>query len=144
MAWLPTITSNRDWHWRSVSSGPACTRIFATIARPTIPSQAAPGPWKGPNSPVIINLFTQEPPASDQDRPGKASLPNVNHALQALKKELQERGVKSVALPRLATGVGGLEWEKVYPLLQQALKELTIPVYVYSLYRKGVAAQEIG
>lgn len=66
----------------------------------------------------------------------------MNHALQALKKELQERGVKSVALPRLATGVGGLEWEKVYPLLQQALKELTIPVYVYSLYRKGVAAQE--
>jgi hypothetical protein len=51
--------------------------------------------WKGPNSPVIINLFTQEPPASDQDRPGKATLPNVNHALQALKKELQEHQVKS-------------------------------------------------
>ena len=28
--------------------------------------------WKGPNSPVIINLFTQEPPASDQDRPLRA------------------------------------------------------------------------
>ena len=98
--------------------------------------------WKGPNSPVIINLFTQEPPASDQDRPGKATLPNVNHALQALKKELQEHQVKSVALPRLATGVGGLEWEKVYPLLQQALKDLNIPVYVYGQYKKGVTAQE--
>jgi hypothetical protein len=42
----------------------------------------------------------------------------------------------------LATGVGGLEWEKVYPMLQQALKELDIPVYVYRLYKKGVAAQE--
>ena len=98
--------------------------------------------WKGPNSPVIINLFTQEPPASDQDRPGKATLPNVNHALQALKKELQEHQVKSVALPRLATGVGGLEWEKVYPLLQQALKDLNIPAYVYGQYKKGVTAQE--
>jgi hypothetical protein len=38
--------------------------------------------------------------------------------------------------------VGGLEWEKVHPLLQQALKELNIPVYVYGLYKKGVTAQE--
>ncbi|HQR13437.1 MAG TPA: macro domain-containing protein [Nitrospira sp.] len=98
--------------------------------------------WKGPSSPVIINLFTQEAPATEQDHPGKATLPNVNHALQALKKELQEHQVKSLALPRLATGVGGLEWETVYPLLQQALKELHIPVYVYGLYKKGVAAQE--
>lgn len=97
---------------------------------------------EGAQFPVIINLFTQEPPTTDQDRPGKASLPNVNHALQALKKELQEHGVKSLALPRLATGVGGLEWEKVYPLLQQALKDLNIPVYIYALYKKGMAAQE--
>ena len=69
-------------------------------------------------------------------------MPNVNHALQALKHELQKHQIKSVALSRLATGVGGLEWDKVSPLLQQALKEVTIPIYVYSLYKKGVAAQE--
>jgi hypothetical protein len=35
-----------------------------------------------------------------------------------------------------------LEWDKVSPLLRQALKEVTIPVYLYSQYQKGVVAQE--
>lgn len=120
---LPPMTiSSKAWRWHFVSSGLACTKIFVTTARPTIPKAGGAWSWKGPNSPVIINLFTQEPPASEQDHPGKATLPNVNHALQALKKELQEHQVKSLALPRLATGVGGLNGEKAYPLLQQALE----------------------
>jgi O-acetyl-ADP-ribose deacetylase (regulator of RNase III) len=69
-------------------------------------------------------------------------VPNINHALQALKKEVREQNVKSLALPRLATGVGGLAWEDVKPLLDALLKDLGIAVYVYSTYRKGVAAQE--
>ena len=100
--------------------------------------------WKGPNSPVIINLFTQEPAASDQDHPGKATLPNVNHALQALKKELQEHQVKSLALPRLATGVGGLAWKDVQPLIAKVLGDLKIPVFVYETFHKGQAAVEPG
>ena len=122
---------------------PGMYKDFRHYCQTYTPKPGGAWSWKGPNSPVIINLFTQEPPAGDQDRPGKATLPNVNHALQALKKELQEHHVKSLALPRLATGVGGLEGEKVYPMLQQALKELNIPVYVYGLYKKGVAAQEV-
>lgn len=121
---------------------PGMYKDFRHYCQTYHPKPGSAWSWKGPNSPVIINLFTQEAPASDQDRPGKASLPNVNHALQALKHELQEHKITSVALSRLATGVGGLEWEKVSPLLQQALKEVTIPVYIYSLYKKGMAAQE--
>lgn len=98
--------------------------------------------WKGPNSPVIYNLFTQEPADDRQGRPGKASIPNVNHALQALKKELTADKITSVALPRLATGVGGLSWDDVAPMLTALLKDVGISVYVYSTYRKGVAAQE--
>ena len=98
--------------------------------------------WKGPNSPVIINLFTQEPPDGHQSRPGKATVPNVNRVLHALKKELQDQKITSVALPRLATGVGGLSWEEVQPLIQSALKDAGIPVYVYTTFKKGVAAGE--
>ncbi len=98
--------------------------------------------WKGPNSPIIYTLFTQDPADDRQGRPGKASLPNVNHALQALKKELAADKIASLALPKLATGVGGLSWEEVGPVIQNLLKELGIPVYVYTTYRKGVAAQE--
>ena len=99
--------------------------------------------WKGPNAPVIINLLTQEPPPDHKSRPGKATLPHVNHALQALKKEVQAQGIKSLAITRVATGVGGLKWEEVQPLITQVLGDLKIPVYVYSTYKKGVAAEEV-
>ncbi len=98
--------------------------------------------WKGVNAPVIFSLLTQEPAPHGQGHPGKATLPHVNHALQALKKEVQAQGVKSLAITRLATGVGGLKWEEVQPLIRQVLGDLKIPVYIYSTYKKGLAAQE--
>jgi hypothetical protein len=50
-------------------------------------------------------------------RPGKASLANVNHSLRRLRHELERADIKSIALPRLATGVGGLDWSEVLPLI---------------------------
>ena len=47
-----------------------------------------------------------------------------------------------MALPRLATGVGGLDWADVKPLIQQHLGDLGIPVLVYEVYRKGEKADE--
>ncbi|HEY9193014.1 MAG TPA: macro domain-containing protein [Methyloversatilis sp.] len=91
----------------------------------------------------IVNLLTQnmvgEGPAA---RPGKASLENVGHALKALAKHIQSAGSSSVALPRLATGVGGLDWADVKPLVEQHLGGLGVPVIIYETYRQGVAADE--
>lgn len=98
--------------------------------------------WKGPGSPIIINLFTQEPPDGRQSRPGKATIHNLNHVLQALKKEVAHQQVTSLAMPRLATGVGGLNWDEVRPMIQATLKDANIPVYVYATFRKGIAAEE--
>ncbi len=50
--------------------------------------------------------------------------------------------MKSVALPRLATGVGGLSWDEIKPLIEKHLGDLDIPVIVYGVYRRGVAATE--
>jgi O-acetyl-ADP-ribose deacetylase (regulator of RNase III) len=47
-----------------------------------------------------------------------------------------------VALPALATGVGGLAWADVKPLIEQHLGDLSIPVYVYTTYHAGVKAVE--
>lgn len=98
--------------------------------------------WKGPGSPIIINLFTQEPAEDHHGTPGKATIPNLNHVLQTLKKELHAQQITSLALPRLATGVGGLSWEAVQPLIEQTLADTGIPVYVYATYKKGIAAAE--
>ena len=98
--------------------------------------------WAGPGGVRIVNLFTQEPPPTHEANPGKASVKNVNNCLRSLEKEIAAEKFASVALPRLATGVGKLDWDQVKPLIQKHLGEARVPVYVYSTYRPGVQAKE--
>ena len=65
-------------------------------------------------------------PAKGQ-HPGRASLKNLGHCLKALHKVVEDEDLQSLALPRLATGVGGLDWELVRPLLDQHLGQIGIP-----------------
>ncbi len=91
----------------------------------------------------IVNLLTQDMQHEGRNaRPAQANLENVGHCLRALAKYVTSEGVTSIALPRLATGVGALEWDKVRPLIDRHLGEFTIPVIVYVTYRRGVAANE--
>jgi O-acetyl-ADP-ribose deacetylase (regulator of RNase III) len=62
--------------------------------------------------------------------------------LRALKKIVEKEGFNSLALPRLATGVGGLDWEQVKPLIESQLGDLDIPIYVYTVYQAGEQAVE--
>jgi O-acetyl-ADP-ribose deacetylase (regulator of RNase III) len=97
--------------------------------------------WSGPGR-RIANLFTQAPARQEGGHPGKASIENVNHALRALHRLAETEKFKSMALPRLATGVGGLDWPEVLILIKHHLGELKIPIFIYSEYHKGVKADE--
>ena len=97
--------------------------------------------WGGAEGARIVNLLTQEG-GYDGGKPGKATESNVNHALRALKKIIEKEGFSSIALPRLATGVGGLDWEQVKPLVESQLGDLDIPVYVYVVFHAGQQAAE--
>lgn len=104
-------------------------------------------PWKGVNEDGstrgIVNLLTQGMQSQARSaRPLKARLEDVNHALRELARLVQAEGIRSVALPRLATGVGALAWSDVKPLIQQHLGGLGIPVIVYEVYRQGEQAHE--
>jgi O-acetyl-ADP-ribose deacetylase (regulator of RNase III) len=55
---------------------------------------------------------------------------------------IEEQGITSIALPKLATGVGGLEWSEVEPLIEKHMGSLNIPVIVYNSYSKGEKAVE--
>ncbi len=91
----------------------------------------------------IVNLLTQGMQSHAKSaRPMKAKLEDVNHALRELANLVRKDGIKSVALPRLATGVGGLDWADVKPLVQQHLGDLGVPVLVYEVYRKDQKADE--
>ena len=98
--------------------------------------------WAGADGRRIVNLFTQEPPKSAGGHPGRATLQHVGHALRALHGVVEAEKISSLALPRLATGVGGLEWSAVQPLLEKHLGSLKIPVIVYTRYEQGLAAKE--
>lgn len=77
-------------------------------------------------------------------KPGRATIENVNHCLKALCKVIKAEKFKTIALPRLATGVGGLDWRDVKPLLEKHLGHLSVPIYVYGTHRPGVQAEEKG
>ncbi|MCC6727267.1 MAG: macro domain-containing protein [Saprospiraceae bacterium] len=97
--------------------------------------------WKGEGQ-QVVNLFTQAPSSGHGGHPGKAHLNDVNHALKELAKIAKAENLESIALPRLATGVGGLDWQDVEPLVKTHLGELGIPIFVYTTFVKGVAAKE--
>jgi O-acetyl-ADP-ribose deacetylase (regulator of RNase III) len=105
------------------------------------PSPGSLWSWGGPGV-RIVSLLTQEGAHDKGAKPGKATLPNVNHCLRALRKLVTDEKIASLALPRLATGVGGLDWSEVEPLIAKHLGDLPIPVLVYATYRPGVQAAE--
>ena len=66
----------------------------------------------------------------------------MNVALRNLRSLIEEEGFKSIALPRLATGVGGLDWDEVKPLIDNHLGDLKLPVYIYTNFKAGEQAAE--
>jgi O-acetyl-ADP-ribose deacetylase (regulator of RNase III) len=98
--------------------------------------------WGSSDGTRIVNLLTQTGGYDHGRKPGKASEPNVNHSLRTLKKILQKEKFNSVALPRLATGVGGLDWKDVKPLIENQLGDLDIDVFVYTKFTAGKQAKE--
>lgn len=100
--------------------------------------------WDAPNGKRIAQLITQEGGYGHGQRPGKAAVIHLRHALRALRKLVGKEKITSLALPRIATGVGGLRWEEVLPLIEEQFGELDIPVYVYSEYVPKQSAVEPG
>lgn len=62
--------------------------------------------------------------------------------LRELAKLAEAEKFTSLALPRIATGVGRLAWTEVKPLLGQHLGALKIPVIVYATCHAGQQAAE--
>ncbi len=141
------VAPNDDFHTGLALSlrehAPALYKDFRHYCQSTHPKTGGLWTWAGADGRRIVNLFTQEGAEGHHGgKPGKATLPNVRHALKALREEIAGQGIASLALPRLATGVGGLDWDDVRPLIHEYLGDAGIPVYVYATYRPGVAAEE--
>ena len=52
---------------------------------------------------------------------GKSRMEDIASGLRALVEEIREREIRSIALPALGCGNGGLDWEEVRPMIKEAL-----------------------
>lgn len=124
---------------------PAMYKDFRHYCQTTHPKPGSTWAWAGvgESGPIrVVSLLTQEGGFEHGAKPGPASASSVNHALKELHGWMVKEKINSLALPRLCTGVGGMAWEVVSPLVHQHLGTLKVPVYVYTTFHKGVKAAE--
>jgi O-acetyl-ADP-ribose deacetylase (regulator of RNase III) len=121
---------------------PSMHKDFHHWCKQNHPKTGAAWMWGGADNVRIVNLLTQEGGHEHGSRPGKASTKTVSDSLKSLAKMVSKEGFTSIALPRLATGVGGLDWADVEPLIESRLGEIGIPVYIYTDYVPGEQAAE--
>jgi O-acetyl-ADP-ribose deacetylase (regulator of RNase III) len=140
------VSPNDDFHQGLALSlrekWPAMYKDFRHYSKTQSPAAGGLWSWMGADGKVIVNLFTQSPAEKPGSRPGPASLQHVGHALRELSHLAARENWPSIALPRLASGVGGLDWKAVRPLLDQHLGTLPAKVYVYTTFQSGVTAVE--
>ena len=121
---------------------PALYKDFRHYCQTQHPKAGETWSWMGASGKRIVNLFTQDAAYEHGSKPGKATTHNVGHALRELHKLALAEHFTSIALPRLATGVGGLAWEEVKPLIEQHLGSLDVPIMVYTTFHAGQKATE--
>lgn len=121
---------------------PSMYKDFRHFCQTRHPKSGSLWTWMSADGRYIVNLLTREAAYDHGSKPGDATLSHVNHALHALRGLVEKEHLTSLALPRLACGINGLDWDEVKPLIEKQLGDLGIPVYVYANYQKGVKAQE--
>lgn len=52
---------------------------------------------------------------------GKSRIEDIEAGLEALVKEIRARNIRSIAIPPLGSGLGGLDWSTVRPLIEGVL-----------------------
>jgi O-acetyl-ADP-ribose deacetylase (regulator of RNase III) len=55
---------------------------------------------------------------------GKSRIEDIKVGLKALIEEVRRLKIQSIAIPPLGCGLGGLDWDEVRPLIEQAFHEL--------------------
>ncbi|AOS78280.1 MULTISPECIES: type II toxin-antitoxin system antitoxin DNA ADP-ribosyl glycohydrolase DarG [Hydrogenophaga] len=72
---------------------------------------------------------------------GKSRIEDIKAGLIDLVKVIRDRGIRSIAIPPLGSGLGGLDWNEVRPRIERALVELDdVQVLVYE--PKGAPAND--
>jgi O-acetyl-ADP-ribose deacetylase (regulator of RNase III) len=85
--------------------------------------------------PWVLNLATQNTTQG-------ATLEYMRSSLENFASYYSREGIRSLAMPKIATGLGALGWNDVRNLMEEVLNPLPLAVYVYEEYIEGVEGQE--
>jgi O-acetyl-ADP-ribose deacetylase (regulator of RNase III) len=55
---------------------------------------------------------------------GNSKIEDIESGLKALIDEVKKRNIRSIAIPPLGCGLGGLDWQKVKAIIEKAFKDL--------------------
>lgn len=100
--------------------------------------------WGGNTKTQVLNLIVGE--AVDPAL-GRASRPNkiaVHRAFRAVNKLVVDERLSSIAMPKIGSGTGGIDWLEVRGMMDSQLGELLIPLFVYVAELDGMLASEPG
>ena len=74
---------------------------------------------------IIVNFPTK------RDWKQRSAYSFIEKGLQSLVEELKKGTIKSIAIPPLGCGNGGLDWAKVKPMMEQYLSLLPVDIQIY-------------
>ena len=89
------------------------------------------------STPMIVNMCTQR---STQG----ADIHYVHDAFAELHTMIHYGVLRigSLAMPKIASGLGGLDWDQVLPIIVRELSDLPIHIYIYTEFLPGVRGVE--
>lgn len=61
----------------------------------------------------------------------RSNIKGIERGLKTLRLEVMNTNIKSIAIPALGCGLGGLLWDRVHPLITKELENLDIEIYIY-------------
>jgi len=83
--------------------------------------------WRDEQQPWVFNLGTQE-----RTWRGRASYTAIEQALTQMRRQADAEDIRSIAIPRIGVGYGGLSWQKVRAIIERVFADWTGTLYVYA------------
>ena len=63
---------------------------------------------------------------------GNSRIEDIEIGLASLAEQIKEKNIHSIAIPPLGSGLGGLQWSKVRPYIETALKDFkNVPIIIF-------------
>ena len=84
--------------------------------------------WKDETHPWVFNLATQL-------RYKGATFEAIEASLSSMRKQADTEGVRSIAMPKIGAGYGGLDWDRVKEVIEKVFADWKGTLYVYEDFK---------